>query len=88
MSRSRNLSLLALLAATWLVAQEAPKLLPFQGRLTDQNGVAVSNGVRLVQFKIFDVPTGGSRVGAGESHRTTITEGPAFLQMLFVIRVK
>lgn len=58
-----------------LTAQVAPRLLPFQGRLTDQNGVAVSNGVRLVQFKIFDVPAGGSPVWAGELHRTTVNGG-------------
>ena len=56
-------------------AQTAPKLLPFQGRLTDQNGVAVSNGVRLVQFKIYDVPTGGASVWAGEVHKTTVNGG-------------
>src|SRR5437667_9928571 len=58
-----------------LEAQTAPKLLPFQGRLTDQNGNAVSNGVRLVQFKIYDVPTGGTPVCAGELHRTTVNGG-------------
>ena len=56
-------------------SQSAPKLLPFQGRLTDQNGVGVSNGVRLVQFKIYDVPTGGSPVWAGEVHKTTVNGG-------------
>src|SRR5687767_10530798 len=55
--------------------QEAPKLLPFQGHLTDQNGGAVSNGVRLVQFKIYNVPSGGNPVWAGELHRTTINGG-------------
>src|SRR6266850_6098378 len=55
--------------------QTAPKLLPYQGRLTDQNGGAVSNGVRLVQFKIYDVPTGGSPVWAGELHRATVNGG-------------
>ena len=65
---------LAFLARTY--AQfPAPKLLPFQGRLADQNGLAVSNGVRLVQFKIYGVPTGGSPVWAGELHRTTINGG-------------
>ena len=72
--------------STWLLAllmlfggrsaaQTAPRLLPFQGRLTDQNGVAVSNGVRLVQFKIYDVPTGGSSVWAGEVHKATVNAG-------------
>src|SRR5207247_2080876 len=61
--------------ASVLHAQEDPRLLPFQGRLADQNGVAVSNGVKLVQFKIYDVPTGGSPVWAGELHRTTVNGG-------------
>src|ERR1039458_2476230 len=55
--------------------QSAPKLIPFQGRLPDQTGLTVSNGVRLVQFKIYDVPTGGSPVWAGELHRTTVNGG-------------
>src|SRR5712671_789505 len=63
-------------AATVAFSQAAtPKLIPFQGRLTDQSGVAVSNGVRLVQFKIYDVPSGGSPIWAGEIHRTTINGG-------------
>src|SRR5579863_3888425 len=55
--------------------QTPPKLLPFQGRLTDQNGIATSNGVKVVQFKIYTVPTGGSPVWAGEVHRTTVNGG-------------
>src|SRR5947207_10273019 len=66
---------LILVAALNTDAQTAPRLLPFQGRLTDQIGVAVSNGAKLVQFKIFDVPTGGSPVWAGELHRTTVNGG-------------
>jgi hypothetical protein len=66
-----------ILTSLWcLQAQQvAPKLLPFQGRLTDQNGVAISNGVKVVQFKIYNVPTGGSPVWAGEIHRTTVNGG-------------
>jgi hypothetical protein len=56
-------------------AQDAPKLLPFQGRLTDQNGNMVTNGVRLVQFKIYDAPSAGNAVWAGEIHRTTVNGG-------------
>src|SRR6266480_1572291 len=74
----KSVPVVALFAVFWALAsfaQQAPKLLPFQGRLTDQNGVAVSNGVRLVQFKIYDAPTGGSPVWAGELHRTTVNGG-------------
>src|SRR2546429_253713 len=68
-------ALFAVFCALASFAQQAPKLLPFQGRLTDQSGVPVSNGVRLVQFKIYDVPTGGSPVWAGELHRTSVNGG-------------
>ena len=53
----------------------APRLLPFQGRLTDQNGIAVTNGARLVQFKIYDAPSAGEAKWAGELHRTTVNGG-------------
>src|SRR5688572_20428473 len=71
----KQLLLVFLSSLACALAQTAPKLLPFQGRLTDQNGLAVSNGVRLVQFKIFDVPSGASPVWAGELHRTTVNGG-------------
>lgn len=56
-------------------AQEAPRLLPFQGRLTDQGGTTVSNGVRVIQFKAFTQPSSGSPVWSGEIHRTTVNAG-------------
>jgi len=61
------------------VSAQAPKLLPFQGRLTDQNGIALNNGVRLVQFKIYDAPVGGQAVWNGEvqsSLRMTVLSAP------------
>jgi microcystin-dependent protein len=64
-----------LAAPITMLAQSAPTLLPFQGRLTDQNGVAISNGVKVVQFKIYANPTGGAPVWAGEVHRTTVNGG-------------
>ena len=45
-------------------AQEIPKLLPFQGRLTDAQG-----------FLLYTTPTGGTPVWAGEIHRTTVNGG-------------
>ncbi len=78
MIKYRSLLLSFLTVGLWssvLTAQPAPRLLPFQGRLTDSSGVAVADGVKLVQFKIFDVPAGGSPVWAGELHRTTVNGG-------------
>ncbi len=57
------------------LGQQAPKLLPFQGRLSDQNGTAVSDGVRVVQFKIYDAPVGGQAVWNGEVQKLTVNGG-------------
>ena len=67
--------LLGLAVATSVVAQEAPKLLPFQARLTDAQGIPATNGVRLVQFRLYSQPVGGTPVWAGEIHRTSINGG-------------
>ena len=69
------LALLLGLAVVSAAAQEAPKLLPFQARLTDAQGAPTTNGVRLVQFRIYPQPVGGTPVWAGEIHRTSINGG-------------
>lgn len=52
-----------------------PSLLPFQGRLTDAAGNAVSDGGRVVEFKMYDAPTGGSVKWAGEVHKLSVNGG-------------
>ena len=74
--------LLTLLLCPLVHAQSpAPKLLPFQGRLTDHLGNAVTNGTRLVMFQIFDSPVSGKVVWAGELHRTTVNGGLVNVQL-------
>ena len=68
------LAVLALVALS-AVADEVPKLLPFQAKLTDAQGAAVTNGVRLIQFRLYPVPVAGTPVWAGEIHRTTVNGG-------------
>jgi hypothetical protein len=77
MNRSRTIVAAALVAisTTSLCAQQLPKLLPFQGRLTDQNGTPVSDGARVVQFKIYDAPVGGRAVWNGEVQKLTVNGG-------------
>src|SRR5258708_17315513 len=60
---------------TFAIADQAPKLLPFQGRLSDASGATVSDGARLVQFKIYDAPVGGQAVWRGEVQKLTINGG-------------
>ena len=50
------------------------RLLPFQGHLTDTAGQPL-NGIRLVQFKLYDEAVGGNAVWEGEVHRLTVNGG-------------
>lgn len=52
-----------------------PRLLPFQGRLTDTAGTPLANGSRVVRFRIYDAPTDGTIVWQGELQRLTINGG-------------
>ncbi|MBP7950028.1 MAG: tail fiber protein [Verrucomicrobiales bacterium] len=56
-------------------AQAETKLLPFQGRLTDAAGNAIGDGARVVEFKMYDAPTGGNVKWAGEVHKLSINGG-------------
>ena len=51
------------------------KLLPFQGRLTDASGSAISDGAKVVEFKMYDAPTGGNVKWAGEVHKLSVNGG-------------
>ena len=62
-------------AALTLSANAAPKMLPFQGHLTQSNGDAVDDGTKVVQFKIYDAPVSGNAVWAGEVHKLSVNQG-------------
>jgi hypothetical protein len=68
---------MAAAAAPDLQGQTSPdtRVLPFQGRLTDADGNAVTSGSRVVQFKIYDAPVGGRAVWNGEVHNLTVNGG-------------
>ncbi len=52
------------------------KLLPFQGRLTDAAGAAIPDGTKVVEFKMYDAPTGGNlKNWAGEVHKLSVNGG-------------
>ena len=55
--------------------QAQTKLLPFQGRLTDAAGSAIVDGAKVVEFKMYDAPTGGNVKWAGEVHKLSINGG-------------
>ncbi len=55
-----RLALFTSLVAHGMFAAESPRLIPFQGRLTDQQGNAYSNGQFTVLFQLYDGPVGGT----------------------------
>ena len=56
-------------------ARSEPSLLPFQGRLTDAAGNPIADGARVVEFKLYDAPTGGNVKWAGEVHKLSVNGG-------------
>jgi hypothetical protein len=51
------------------------QLLPFQGKLSNADGSIVSDGARLVQFKLYDAPIGGDAIWNGEVHKLSVNDG-------------
>jgi hypothetical protein len=68
----------ALLATALLAlatfAHAAPTEINYQGVLTDQNGNPV-NGVRAMQIKIYDAPTGGALLYSEDLGNVTVQDG-------------
>lgn len=67
--------LVFLVSVSWLKAQSAGALLPFQGYLTEASGAPVADGARVVQFKMYDAPIGGRAVWSGEVHELSVNGG-------------
>lgn len=56
-------------------AHSQTQILPFQGRLTDASGIAVPDGSKVVEFRLYDAPTGGAVKWAGEVQKLSINGG-------------
>jgi len=68
--------LAALLFAGPLAAQDAsPTLIPFQGRLTDQNGQAQPNGQFTITFNLYDQAIGGTSVWTERHEKVSVING-------------
>lgn len=63
MRKLTKMACLVGLVAAWAGlawAASAPQVIPFQGRLTDQNGTAYSEGAYTILFNLYDAPVGGT----------------------------
>jgi len=78
----RSLAVVGIIAAMSLfaskaTAQSVPPLINYQGRLTDQTGAAMPPGAYIIQFRIWDSPTGGNLIW-GQQQNLTIQSSGAF----------
>lgn len=82
--RSLLLSLLLVLQVTVTSLAEAPRLINYQGRLTNASGTPVPNGSYSVNFTLYDAPSGGVPQW-GETQSVTTTNGLFTVQLGSVI---
>src|SRR4051812_48161842 len=75
MNRALRLTAFCISLLQSIAQAQSPRLLPFQGRLTDSTGAAIPDGPKLIQFQIFGESTGGTPQWAGEVHRATVNAG-------------
>jgi len=52
-----------------------PQLINYQGRLTDQTGAAMVPGAYILQFRIWDSPTGGNLIWGQQQQLTVQSNG-------------
>ncbi|MFZ4765256.1 MAG: Kelch repeat-containing protein [Roseimicrobium sp.] len=76
-SLHRWLLLIALLLApcSLLLGQTSPYVIPFQGRLTNQQGVSYSSGQYTIVFNIYDLAIGGSTQWTERHEKVGVTNG-------------
>ena len=65
----------AVVGALSAVAIPSPRLIPFQGRLTDQNGVPYTEGQYTLTFTMYDQAVGGSHCGMRRMKKWVLLTG-------------
>jgi len=56
-------------------ADSSPFLIPYQGRLTDPNGVPYTNGQYTLAFNLYDQPIGGSNLWSETHYKVGVING-------------
>jgi len=75
MKKVMTLVLLTLFVACTTQAEPSPRLIPFQGRLTNQDGVALASGQFTILFKLYDLPVGGDQKWSEKHEKVGIING-------------
>ena len=64
-----------LLAGSAFAQTPAPTLIPFQGRLTDQSGVAYTNNQYTIVFQLYDQAVGGTLLWSERHEKVGVLNG-------------
>ncbi len=75
MKKLLTLLTLLVLAGPLAAQPAAPALIPFQGRLTDQNGVAYGSGQYTIVFQLYDQAVGGTLLWAERHEKVGLVNG-------------
>ena len=74
MSHRSILIVLALVLITLLASADIPKMISYQGQITD-NGIPVADGSYNMRFRIYDVATGGTPLWDSGVQSIAFTDG-------------
>ncbi len=58
--RRSAIAVLAVVLASTVALAEIPRVIGYQGRITENTGIPVANGTYSMQFRIYDAETGGT----------------------------
>jgi len=58
-----------------IIAEESPKLIPFQGQLTNQEGTVYQNGSFSITFNLYPQPVGGTSTWTERHENLTVING-------------
>ena len=76
---TRLLALLAMGAGLWLstpaFAAPSPQLIPFQGRLTNPQGVPYNSGQYTITFNLYDQAVGGANLWTETHSKVGVING-------------
>lgn len=64
-----------LMAAITLIGADAPCLIPFQGRLTNQQGIAYTEGQYTLIFNLYDTAVGGTSLWTERHEKVGVING-------------
>ncbi|MGC9316360.1 MAG: hypothetical protein ACP5G4_12155, partial [bacterium] len=72
--RTLKATLIFLAIAVFSISAQVPRTMNYQGKLTDDSGIAVTGPVSIT-FRIYDVETGGTALWSEAHASVTVTNG-------------